>query len=293
MYLTSYYPPMEKKYIEGVGAYYQRIISFLAITKRHNSSFKYIHIPIKIGHNYDNDPEWDEKWDKMFNIIKLSNNDEIDINNMEKNYNEINNFTLDNIANTNTTTLYYYENRNILLDIFDKNPEYYLANIQEQIIEAYDENNNNRKLIYDKNKINIAIHLRVYNDYDDEGNLTNYTNNYGSRYTYTCDMYIKLINQLKDKYPNSDIHIFSQEKYFDLKFKVLREVNNINIHFDDLEIFDVFHHLCKADVLVMGLSSLSILAAFYNKNTVIYLNYCHPPSLSSWIVYENNLPNDM
>ena len=164
MYLTSYYPPMEKKYIEGVGAYYQRIISFLAITKRHNSSFKYIHIPIKIGHNYDNDPEWDEKWDKMFNIIKLSNNDEIDINNIEKNYNEINNFTLDNIANTNTTTLYYYENRNILLDIFDKNPEYYLANIQEQIIEAYDENNNNRKLIYDKNKIKDfckLVHLNI------------------------------------------------------------------------------------------------------------------------------------
>ena len=44
---------------EGVGAQYQRIVSLLSIAKRHN--LKYIHIPIKIGHNYNNDPEWDDK----------------------------------------------------------------------------------------------------------------------------------------------------------------------------------------------------------------------------------------
>ena len=53
---------------EGVGAQYQRIVSLLSIAKRHN--LKYIHIPIKIGHNYNNDPEWDNKWDNMFNIKK-------------------------------------------------------------------------------------------------------------------------------------------------------------------------------------------------------------------------------
>jgi hypothetical protein len=51
---------------EGVGAQYQRIVSLLSIAKRHN--LKYIHIPIKIGHNYNNDLEWNNKWDKMFNI---------------------------------------------------------------------------------------------------------------------------------------------------------------------------------------------------------------------------------
>ena len=35
----------------------------------------------------------------------------------------------------------------------------------------------------------------------------------------TCDKYIKIINDLKIKYQNSDIHIFSQEKYFDLNYK--------------------------------------------------------------------------
>jgi hypothetical protein len=35
----------------------------------------------------------------------------------------------------------------------------------------------------------------------------------------------------------------------------------------------------------MGLSSFSIVAAYYNKNTVIYLQYAYPPILKSWIVY--------
>ena len=64
------------------------------------------------------------------------------------------------------------------------------------------------------------------------------------------------------------------------------DINDIIFHLDDLNTFDTFHHLCKADILCMGTSSFSILAAFYNKNTVIYLPYCHPPSSNKWIKYE-------
>ena len=41
-----------------------------------------------------------------------------------------------------------------------------MSTIQKELINAYDEINSNRKLIYDKNKTNIAIHLRVYNNID-------------------------------------------------------------------------------------------------------------------------------
>ena len=102
----------------------------------------------------------------------------------------------------------------------------------------------------------------------------------------TYDMYFNLINKLKEQYPNSDIHIFSQEDFFDIHYKKLREIENIKIHFDDLDNFDTFHHLCKSDILVMGTSSFSILAAFYNKNKIIYLPFNHPPSLKTWIVYK-------
>jgi len=270
---------------EGVGSQYHKIITLYAVAKKNN--IKYIHIPIQIGHNYDNDVQWDEKWDHMFNFKKLSYNHEIDINNIVKE------FTTDNypfqliLQENNDNKLYFYFHT---FKIFDANPQYYLKDIQQEIIDAYDDNNKNRKLIFDKNKTSIAIHIRVYNDYDDVcENITSFiTSNKNSsiRYYFTCEMYEILISKLKQDYPNSDIHIFSQLKYFDIKYQQLRNIPNITIHFDDIDLFNTFHHLCKADVLVMGLSSFSIVAAFYNKNTVIYLPYSNPPSLNTWIVYD-------
>ena len=267
---------------EGVGATYQRIVALLAISKKHN--LNYIHTLAKVGHNYNNDPEWHEKWDKMFNIMKITNNNyDTNLSKLENKYfTDISHKDIEKNLNE-TNNLYHYFNP---YEIFDKNPDYYLSNIQEELINAYDENNNSRKLIYDKNKTSIAIHIRVYNDYDSSENYENCKNNKSIRHYMTSEKYINLINNLKDKYPNSDIHIFSQEKYFDLCYKKLRDVNNLIFHFNDLDTFDTFHHLCKADVLCMATSSLSILAAFYNKNIIIYLPYCHPPSLNKWIKYE-------
>ena len=267
---------------EGVGATYQRIVALLAISKKHN--LNYIHTLAKVGHNYNNDPEWHEKWDKMFNIMKITNNNyDYDLSKLENKY--FTNITHNDIENNlnENNNLYHYFNP---YEIFDKNPDYYLSNIQEELINAYDENNNSRKLIYDKNKTSIAIHIRVYNYYDNNEDYENCKNNTSIRFYMTSEKYINLINNLKDKYPNSDIHIFSQEKYFDLCYKKLRDINNVIFHFDDLDTFDTFHHLCKADIFVMGTSSFSMLSAFYNKNTIIYLPYCSPPSLNKWIKYE-------
>ena len=265
--------------IEGIGAQYQKIISLLCVAKRHN--LKFIYTRPKIGDNKLNLKDWDEKWEKMFNIKKLCNNDEINdnINSLEKKYNISLTSSALSLNNDNNKILNLYLHA---FEIFDSNPDFYLSNIQNDLINAYDENNIDRKLIYDKNKINIAIHIRVFSDFDLNDELNNYKLNITPRFYMTCDKYIKIINDLKIKYPNSDIHIFSQEKYFDLNYKKIRDIEGIKLHFDDLDTFDTIHHLCKADVLLMGLSSFSILAAFYNKNTVIYLPYYHPPSLKSW-----------
>ena len=277
------------KATEGVGSQYQKIIELYAVIKKYN--LKYIHIPLQIGHNYNNDKDWNEKWDRFFNFKKLSNNDEVDIEKLEK-YFITEKLTEETIfMNKNPNILYLYFHT---FNIFYKNPEYYFKNIQKDLINAYDEINNDRKLIYDKNKTNIAIHIRVYNNYDNEGEYENYLKG-DCPFYFTADMYEKLINELKEKYTNSEIHIFSQEEYFDIKFKKLRNIKDIKLHFDDMDAFDTFHHLCKADVLVMGLSSFSIVAAYYNKNTVIYLQYYFPPVLKSWIVYnkEKKLTNSL
>lgn len=282
MYIAfNYLNPCNLIATEGVGSPYQKIISIYAVIKKYN--YKYIHIPIKIGHNYDNDKDWDKKWDNIFNFKKLSNNDEIDINEIEKCF-FTENTTLDVISKNNQSNkLYLYFHT---FDIFYKNPEYYFKDIQDDLINAYRENNKNIKLIYDKNKTSIAIHIRVCNDFD-KHTISDFSKEV--RFNLTVDMYEKLIEQLKQKYKNHDIHIFSQEKYFDVKFKNLRNIKDINIHFDDIDVFDTFHHLCNADVFVMGLSSFSIVAAYYNKNTIIYLPSSYEPVLKSWILYDGSL----
>jgi hypothetical protein len=288
MYITYSPNPNHKKsdYIiseyEGVGAQYQRIIALLCIARRHN--LKYIHFPIKVGHNYNNDPNWDDKWDKMFNIQKLS--DTIDYSIIQKKHIYPYQITLDDLLNHNMNSLSILNSYSNPFNIFDKNSDYYLSYIQNDLINAYDENNSNRKLLYDMTKTNIAIHIRVFNKQDDIINYNDYMNNTNSRHYMTCDLYLSLIKNLKTQYQNSDIHIFSQEQFFDIHYKRLRDIEDIKIHFDDLDTFDTFHHLCKSDVLVMGTSSFSIIAAFYNKNTVIFLPFNHPPSLKSWIIYD-------
>ena len=278
------------KSLEGIGSQYRKIISVYSVAKKHN--LKYIHIPIRVGHNYNNDKDWDDKWDQFFNFKKVSDNDELNIdidklNNMEKYFITENTTTDTILKNNKPNSLYLYFHT---FDIFYNDPEYYFKDIQDDLINAYDENNYNRKLIYDKNKISIAIHIRVYNDFDNEGEYEKYSEliSKEKRYYFNADMYIKLINQLKEKYVNSEIHIFSQEKYFDIKFKKLRDVKDIQLHFDDIDIFDTFNHLCKADVFVMASSTFSIVAAYYNKNTIIYLPYFFKPVLKSWIVYNND-----
>jgi len=289
MYATyNHLNPCNINALEGIGSQYQKIINLYAVIKKFN--LKYIHIPIQVGHNYNNDKDWNKKWDKFFNFKKLSNNDEIDIDKLDKYF---------IVGNTTAETIFNNKNPNILylyfhaFDIFNNDPEYYFKDIQDDLITAYNETNNHRKLIYNKNKTSIAIHIRVYNDfdYDNNGYYENFLKEDTSkeiRFYFTADMYEKLIIQLKEKYVNSEIHIFSQEKYFDIKFKKLREIKDIKLHFDDIDVFDTFNHLCKADVLVMSLSSFGIVAAYYNKNTVIYLPYEYPPVLKSWIVYNND-----
>jgi len=269
---------------EGIGAQYQRIIALIAIAKQHN--LKFIHFPITVGHNYNNDPEWNEKWEKFFNIKKLSNNNEVDYTKLEKFETPFtHNIKLDQLLKDNinkTNVLNYY---NLPFEIFDSNPDYYLSSVQKDIIDAYDEVNSSRELIYDKNKINIAIHIRVFNECDNKEYYQNFLNNQSERYYMNADKYIEYINTLKINYPNADIYIFSQKETFDIHFTKIRELKDIKLHFDDLDTFDTFHHLCKADVLCLGTSSFSFLAGFYNKNTVIYLPYYHPPALKSWVVY--------
>jgi hypothetical protein len=137
--------------------------------------------------------------------------------------------------------------------------------------------------LFDKNKLNVAIHIRVFNDCDDQKNLTDFQN-FKGRFCITSTQYLLVINKLKSMHKNIEFHIFSQSA-FDTNYSELNDLENVHIHLD-IDAFGTFHHLCKADILVCAVSSFSYLAAVYNKNHVIYKQFWHPP-LDNWENIDN------
>jgi hypothetical protein len=257
---------------EGVGAQYQRIVGLLGIAKVHG--LKFIHNLVTIGHNYDDDPLWNHKWDKLFNIKSLT--EEININNKKI-------IKCDKI-NINDIKMILKNNDCILsvknpFDVVDVFPNIYYKAIQEEIREAYRKNNKDLSLyLFDINKKNIAIHIRVINHCDDKHEFNNYDNLVG-RFDIQVHQYISLITFFKKNYPEYDIHIFSQYNIYQ-KYKSIMDIPNIKLHIDT-DAITTFHHLSNADILVIAKSSFSYLAGIYNKNIVMYSPLQSPP-LDEW-----------
>ncbi len=262
---------------EGAGAVYLRIISLLGICRKYNLDF--MHHKQTLSHNYLNENDWDDKWDNFFNLKKICKTiDDIDISNFIHNKFHIMNSTHLNylVENKHKCELNYFENPH---GIIATDPNSFFSLIQRELIEAYNENNMNRPLIYKKKS--VAIHIRVLNDSDlysfnEFINSSIYYSNYNEvQYTY-------LINKIIEKYSDYDIHIFSQKSFF-IKYPNLSKNPRLNFNID-MNTFDTFHHLSNADVLVLGFSTFSYVAGIYNNKTVIYINDLSiPKALDSWI----------
>jgi hypothetical protein len=261
---------------EGVGAQYHRIVGMLGIAKKHD--LKFIHKKITVGHNYDNDPQWNEKWDEIFNIKSIKSIVEIDDENTRTNKQIVNlghHASIDdiNMIKKNQDNIYSLI---VPYDIIFPASKIYYDIIKNDIRDAY--NNKSQTFLFDKDKKNIAIHIRVINECDDKDEYVNYENLTG-RFDISPEKYVMLICKFKNIYPNHNIHIFSQNNIF-LKYKDLEKIDNIKFHLD-IDSITTFHHLCNADILVIAESSFSYLAAIYNKNKVIHLKY-DPRNLDTW-----------
>jgi len=115
----------------------------------------------------------------------------------------------------------------------------------------------------------IAIHIR-------RGDVNNYINS--ERYVNNS-IYVKIINKLKEKYPEYSISIFSEGKFEDFKELELEE-NCFKLNTD---IFDSFHMLCESKVLIMGFSSFSYCAGIINNNTVYHYDSFWHKKLDHWL----------
>ncbi len=257
---------------EGVGAQYQRIIALLGIAKIHN--LKFLHKMITVGHNYNNDPSWNEKWDTLFNIKTLT--EEQYPPNHEIIYSK-------RLTMQDLKTIVNTENRifsiSLPFDIVDRVPNIYYKIVQDDIRRLYQESNKNRTLhLFKKNRTNIAIHIRVINHHDDQCEIKDFENLEG-RYEIHDYQYIMLISKLQKLYPRADVHIFSQPNIYK-KYKSLTKMDGVQVHINT-DAIDTFHHFCSADILVISKSSFSYLAGIYNKNKVLYIPFHHPP-LEEW-----------
>lgn len=92
------------------------------------------------------------------------------------------------------------------------------------------------------------------------------------------DKYIKIIQSLKEKYPNFKISIFSEGKLSD--FEILHS-DNVYFHLNE-DIRETFHSLVSSKILVMANSSFSYSSALLNKNMIYYSDFWHDP-LNHWL----------
>ena len=117
--------------------------------------------------------------------------------------------------------------------------------------------------------VDIAIHIR-------RGDVSNEKNN--NRYTDNI-YYKELIKKLKTKYPTYTITIFSEGKYEDFNNLGLEE----NCYKLNTDIFETFHSLVCAKVLIQSFSSFSYCAGIINQNTVYHYDSFWHKKLDHWM----------
>jgi len=234
---------------DGFGAQYQKIIQTFIYCKANNLKFYYCPIK-KMEHNYNNDINYIPRIEKLINLkdnIENRNIDEctqIDYNMVVRKWFEEN---IDKNSNN--------EHMNFIKDCFWRNKE--------------------RELIFNNNKINIAIHIRRENQHD-KGRV-------GERITTPNEYYLMVMNRIRTKYKEHDkelqFHIYSQGNIKD--FTILQD--DVIFHLDK-NIIKTFTELVAADILVTSPSSFSYVAALISDGEIYYKKFWHKPK-SNWIIY--------
>lgn len=229
---------------DGFGAQYQTIIftAFYAEQKQ----YQFVYTPFQnMEHNYDNDAAFLTKKELLINLSNYVP--------LASNYKRV-------------TRLDSYE----YIKFAEKNMQ--LLAQSKALKEIKQRFRANKPVNYFNNdKLNIAVHIRRPNPHDSRlagADITDQT-------------FLKIINQLKNKYKTEKylIHIYSQGSAAD--FKIFVDPNTV-LHLNE-SIEDTFTALALADVLVMSPSSFSYSAALISNGKVYYLPFWHTP-LPHWQV---------
>jgi hypothetical protein len=239
MYYTNY-----KKH-DGFGSVFQNIIFDILYTEYHGNTFVYTPIPT-IDHNYTNDPNFTIELEEFMNI----KNEYKCPDNLDKN--TIITYpicTTYSFIESNINKIFSSESFNKLKNIFYKG----------------------KHSPFDKNYINIAVHVRRHNSRDTRIAGTDTPDSY----------YLNIINTIRKKYIDKQLkfHIYSQGN--ENNFNVYK--NNDTIFHLNESVKDTFTGLVYGDILVMSRSSFSYIAALLSNGIIYYEKFWHTP-LSSWII---------
>lgn len=250
---------------DGLGGQYQRIIGIIALANKYNA--EYVHTQIT---------EMEHIPDKQY--IQVID-DYFQIKNNWKSVDQYNYDTTIIMEEVDEKTILYIKDEcikksiNILIKIHlprrivDNDPTMYtntmnkLRSIKQTLLVPY----------FNSKKQNIAIHIR-------RGDVTTTEN----AFRYTPIHYFKtIVENLIQTIPNNNICIFSEITNDNSdEFDVFKKYPSVNV-IADADVITTMEHLIQADILVMCKSSFSYIAGLYNKNTVIYMDFWHPP-MPNW-----------
>ena len=231
---------------DGFGAQYQKLIETYIYCKLHN--LKFVYCPFsELEHNYNNDPLF---VDNIENLVNLKNN----IDNI-------------NLQDNNIRSLDF---NNIIRPYCESNIDIICNNIHLEFIKKCFWANKDKN-VFKNNKLNITVHIRRKNKQDI---LLGHNDDLAGRAT-NDDYFLKIIEQIRNKYKNKDLifHIYSQgeDRNFE-KFKAKDTI--LHLHED---LISTFKCMVAADILVTSASSLSYTAALLSDGIIYYKTFWHNP----------------
>lgn len=258
---------------DGFGENYKYLIYSLMYAEFNKCEFVYT--PFKVmRHNYNDDPEYINKKEKMINCIDALKS---------------------KIEDVTPRTLNIFD----LLQFYHQNVEWCSQSNSLKMLKSlfYLDKVN----LYDTSVMNIAIHIRRINPHDyivvDQNSkdrvpmrdnlFQEILNNPITAIQLPGmdvprDLYINVIQQLEQSYPNAKFHIYSQGCVND--FKVF-EKDNTMLHLNEC-LETTFQQLVFADILVTSPSSLSYVAGLLSNNIIYYVQCLNPP-LPHWNIIQN------
>jgi hypothetical protein len=258
---------------DGFGENYKYLIYSLMYAEF--NKFDFVYTPFKVmRHNYNDDPEYINKKEKMINCIDTLKSKTEDVTPRTLNI-----FDLLQFYHQNVDFCSQSNSLKLLKSLF------YLDKVN----------------LYDTSNFNIAIHIRRINPHDyivvDQNSkdrvpmrdnlFQEILNNPRTSVQLPGmdvprDLYINVIQQLEQSYPNAKFHIYSQGSVNE--FKVFEKDNTL-LHLNEC-LETTFQQLVFADILVTSPSSLSYIAGLLSNNIIFYVQCLNPP-LPHWNVIQN------